>query len=147
MIGATLSGGRQYVGNFGSPAAIAKGTVVSAGGREVVTIGGKAVGTKVMSGGTIVFAGGAVSGLSIKSGGTIDLEHLAFQKGEKLTFVENKAHTAGILKVTNGVTTQTVALFGQYVAAGFSLTRDGAGGTAIHYAPVSATHVIVAAHH
>jgi hypothetical protein len=42
---------------------------------------------------------------------------------------------------------QTVTLFGQYVAAGFSLSKDAGGGTDVHYAPVSGAHVPLAVHY
>jgi autotransporter passenger strand-loop-strand repeat protein len=122
----------------------ATGTTVSNGGAEIVQSYGSATGTSVLSGGTIVFAGGAVSGLSLSSGATIDLATLAFGSAAKASFVENGAHTAGTLTVTDGALKRTVTLFGQYAAAGFSLSKDAAGGTDIHYAPVSAAHVALA---
>jgi hypothetical protein len=48
--------------------------------------------------------------------------------------VENAAKTSGTLTITSGSLKATVTLLGQYVAAGFHLASDGAGGTAITYA-------------
>jgi hypothetical protein len=49
--------------------------------------------------------------------------------------------------VTEGAVKRSVSLFGQYVAAGFSLSKDSNGGVDINYAPVSASHVPLTAHH
>jgi autotransporter passenger strand-loop-strand repeat protein len=150
----TVISGIQYIGGslFGhlpahpTQSPVASHTVVGAGGKEIVSANGSANGTTVLSGGTIVFDGGKVHGLSISSGATIDLANLAFSGGT-IGFAENGAHTAGTLTVTEGTVKQSVTLFGQYVAAGFSLSKDGNGGTDIHYAPISAAHVPLTGHH
>jgi hypothetical protein len=145
MTDAALSGGVQEVGGVGP--ARADGTIIAAGGKQIVAVEGIASGTSVLSGGTIVFAGGTVNGLSVKSGAAIDLTGLTFSRGGTVQFVENAAHTSGTLTVTEGGTKQTLTLFGQYVAAGFSLSKDANGGTDISYKPMSAAHTPLAAHH
>jgi hypothetical protein len=75
------------------------------------------------------------------------LAALAFTSGGTVGFVENGANTSGTLTVTDGAIKQTVTLFGQYVAAGFSLSKDSNGGTGVHYAPISGAHVPLAAGH
>ena len=88
-----------------------------------------------------------MSHLSLSGGGTIDLALIIFKKDGKVTFTENKAHTAGTLTVTEGALKQTITLFGQYVAAGFRVSKDASGGTDITYKPISATHTPLAPHH
>jgi hypothetical protein len=51
-----------------------------------------------------------------------------------LGFTENMAGTAGTLNVTDGAHSAAIALFGQFVAAGFHTAADSGGlGTAITY--------------
>jgi hypothetical protein len=57
-------------------------------------------------------------------------------KGAKLSFQENAARTRGTLTITDGALKATVLLFGQFVAQGFTLSADGAGGTAITYTKI-----------
>jgi autotransporter passenger strand-loop-strand repeat protein len=147
--------GTQFVGgslpgvpmSVPPPTAVASGTVVSSGGIQLVNSNGSAVGTNVMSGGEIVFNGGTVSGLSLSSGGVIDLATLAFNSSATLAFAENGAGTQGTLTVTRGGHSLAITLLGQYVAAGFSLSKDAAGATAISYTPPTSHIEIAAGHH
>ena len=50
---------------------------------------------------------------------------------EKLAY--NAGKGKGTLTITDGSLKATVTLFGQYVAAGFHLAKDSAGGTVITY--------------
>jgi hypothetical protein len=88
-----------------------------------------------------------VEHLSLSSGGALDLRLITYNKSGTVSFTENKTHTAGTLTVTEGSLKQTLTLFGQYAAAGFSLSKDSGGGTAITYAPISAAHTPLALHH
>jgi hypothetical protein len=112
---------------------------------QIVNSNGSAIGTNVLSGGEIVFNGGAVIRLAIASGATIDLATLAFTSAETLSFVENGAGTQGVLTVTSGGHSFAITLLGQYAAAGFQLSRDAAGTTAINYAPPT-SHIEIAQH-
>ena len=93
-----------------------------------------------------MFAGGSVNGLTLRKGATIDLADIDFTSSGTVSFVENPAHTSGTLTVTEGGAKQTLTLFGQYVAAGFSLSTDAGGGTEITYKPISAAHTPLAVH-
>jgi autotransporter passenger strand-loop-strand repeat protein len=147
MTGAILSGGIQNVGGMAPTIARVNGTIVANKGQQIVYSGGIASGTTVLSGGTIVFAGGKASSLSLKNGATIDLRELAFSGADTVKFVENAAKTGGTLTVTAGGIKPVLNLFGQYVAAGFSLSTDGIGGTDVHYKPISGAHTPLAPHH
>jgi hypothetical protein len=68
-----------------------------------------------------------------KASDSFDLTGFAFKATEKPTFKENAAKTQGVLTITDGTLKATVALFGQYVAAGFHLAKDSGTGTVITY--------------
>jgi hypothetical protein len=55
-----------------------------------------------------------------------------------LAFAENAAHTAGVLTVKDGALTAKINLLGQYMAAGFHTSADGAGGIFVTYTPQAA---------
>jgi len=61
-------------------------------------------------------------------GNAIDLTDMSFAKA-RATFAENAQGTSGVLSVTDGVHTTTVALLGQFAAAGFSGSASAAGFT------------------
>ena len=119
------------------------------GGTETVLSGGIVSGAVIFkgTGGTLSDAAKAVT-LSISGfakGNAIDLASFA-SKGAKLSFVENKAKTSGLLTITDGTLKATITLFGQYVATGFKLTAAGTG-TAISYtSATSANGVLVGVH-
>jgi len=74
------------------------------------------------------------------AGDTIDLTKFAYSAtGETVGFTENAANTQGTLTVTDGTQQTSITLFGQYIAAGFSLESDGHSGTAISYTPPAGT--------
>jgi len=150
------SGGRQTVFAGG----VASGTTISGGGTLTVVSGAVAARTRIAGGTEIVSAGGVIVGVTTfaahatlsaapRNGGhlvvagfketdTIDLTNFKFGAAEKLSFAENSAKTGGVLTITDGALKATVALFGQYQAAGFHHTADGAG-TAITYSASSAS--------
>jgi hypothetical protein len=68
---------------------------------------------------------------------TLDLASFKFGTTEKHSFTENAAKTKGVLTITDGTLHASITLFGQYVATGFHLAKDGAG-TAITYVPPTA---------
>jgi autotransporter passenger strand-loop-strand repeat protein len=146
--------GTEYVGGSlpGTPksapilSATASGTTVSSGGFVQVNANGSAVGIAVLSGGDIAVNGGAVSGLSLASGATLDLPRFAFGSAETLSFAENSSGSQGTLTVTSGGHSLSVVLLGQYMAAGFALANDAAGGTAVTYLPATSNIEIAAGH-
>jgi autotransporter passenger strand-loop-strand repeat protein len=148
-----LSGGTQFVGGslpglpppIPAPVATASGTVVSAGGSEILNSNGSAVGTNVLSGGEIVFNGGQASGLSLASGAMIDLPSIAFTSSVTLRFDGSASSAGGTLTVSWGTGSQSVDLLGQYVAAGFHVSSDGTGGTLITYGSAGAALAALAA--
>jgi autotransporter passenger strand-loop-strand repeat protein len=147
------SGGFEFVGGT------AIGTVVNRGGHEVVFNGDTASGT-VLSGGTLeILNGGSIGSTPVSftsAGGIlqldasqsfdgliagfasppnvteeIDLRDIAFGKGTKLSFKEDKNDTSGTLTVTDGTHTANLTLLGQYSAHDFTLASDLNGGTII----------------
>jgi hypothetical protein len=120
------------------------------GGTEIVSAGGKIVGAVTMTGfkNRLSAAGMANTAFAVSGFGatdTLDLASFAFKASEKLSFVENKAKTKGVLTVTDGSLKATITLFGQYVAAGFHLAGDHAAGTTIVYVPPAAHSLDIAA--
>lgn len=150
--GLIVSNGEQLIVKSGG---MISATVVNKGGTLTVSSGGNADMTKIQGGIEIVSSGGTIDGrqtlgaggqLTIKAAkaisftvsgftGTdkINLDGFAFGSGVTKTFHGNGAGTGGTLTVKDGNLTGTVTLFGQYVAAGFHLTKDSAGGTTITY--------------
>ena len=145
---------------------VASGTTVGSGGVLRVSAGGTAAGTVLSGGNETVLSGGIISGAvtfkgtggrlsdaaktvtlgitGFTKGDTIDLAAFAF-KGAKLSFVENKAKTSGLLTITDGTLKATIRLFGQYVATGFKLSAAGTG-TAISYTSTTAAGVLAGTH-
>lgn len=129
------------------PRAVALDTTVSSGGVLVVNSNGRAVDTQVLSGGEIVLNGGPINSLSLSSGGTIGLAALAFNSSETISFTEIRAGTQGTVTVSSGGRSVSITLLGQYAAAGFRLSEDKTGGTAITYEPPTSQIEIAAGHH
>jgi autotransporter passenger strand-loop-strand repeat protein len=133
---------------FVSSGGTASATIL--GGREIVSAGGIVGGTtKFEAHGKLTVS--ATTGVALSISGfaatdTLDLAGFGFKSTEKLTFVENKAKTSGVLTVTDGVLHASVTLFGQYVVAGFHRASDGVAGTDITYASPPAAHLELAAH-
>lgn len=145
------------------------GLIVGTGATLIVLSGGTASAT-ILSGGTeIVSSGGIVGGIvtfavhselsvgatkgialtvsKFVATDTLDLAAFRFTAGEKLSLVENKAKTQGVLTVTDGTLSAQVTLFGQYVVGGFHLASDKAAGTVITYATLPAQHIELAGSH
>jgi len=161
------SGGTQY--DYGS----ASGTIVSSGGFEYVVSGGTAASTTISggtlevtsgaNGGNVTFASGGILQLDslVAFGGTIsgfhlgddiDLRGLAFTSGTtnlSWTQLTSGANASGTLTVSSGAAVETLTLLGQYTAANFSATSDGAGGTLITDPPASSSAIQtpLVAHH
>jgi hypothetical protein len=72
---------------------------------------------------------------------SIQLADFAFSTSEKFTFKENANKQKGVLTITEGAMRASLTLFGQFVAAGFHLATNYAGGTAITYSEPSTEHV------
>ncbi|HEX4504703.1 MAG TPA: AIDA repeat-containing protein [Alphaproteobacteria bacterium] len=124
-------------------------TTVLSGGTETVSSGGKIVGAVTYKGTAGTLSVGGTTKIAFSVSGfaktdTIDLANFA-SKGAKLSFVENKAKTSGLLTITDGALKATVTLFGQYVATGFKLTAAGAG-TAITYTSATAHAALAGSH-
>jgi hypothetical protein len=107
-----------------SGATIEAGAAVAAG-QEAVFVGSA---TLLLDQGETF--GGKLSGFA--AGDTLDLRD--FGSGTTI------AYAAGVLTATDGALTASVALLGQYAAAGFAAASDGSGGTDITYTPPSAEH-------
>jgi autotransporter passenger strand-loop-strand repeat protein len=134
---------------------VASGGVASAttlrNGTEIVSAGGSVVGAVTMSGSSDLSVAKTTGvALTVSGFGAGDIVRLAsFRAGaaENLSFVENAAKTSGTLTITDGTQKATITLFGQYVAAGFHLANDPAGGTAISYTAPPVAHAELAASH
>jgi autotransporter passenger strand-loop-strand repeat protein len=144
------------------------GLTVGSGVTLNVSSGGTASATKLAGGTEAVFLGGIVSGITsfgthstlavaaksgqhldvsgFKATDAIDLTNFKFGAAEKLSFVENAKKTGGLLTITDGALKVTVSLFGQYVATGFHLARDGAGSAITYTGAVHSSAELAAAH-
>jgi autotransporter passenger strand-loop-strand repeat protein len=140
--------------NFGNTS----GTLIEAGGREIVEADGRETSTTI-DGGTLElvygarlnlgdpvsftanggdlqldatgpFAGMAVAGWGANA--EIDLGDIAFGKKTKLSFHEDKSKTFGTLTVTDSSGhTASLTLLGQFSAGAFNLASVGHGGTLV----------------
>ncbi|MHB8528859.1 MAG: beta strand repeat-containing protein [Caulobacteraceae bacterium] len=72
---------------------------------------------------------GAVSGFSHSGGTGLDLRDVGFVSSNEATFAGNSS--GGILTVTDGTNTAHINLAGDYTAATFTASSDGAGGVTI----------------
>jgi regulation of enolase protein 1 (concanavalin A-like superfamily) len=79
---------------------------------------------------------GTVAGLN--GNDVLDLADLAFGSNTTLGYAANSNNTGGTMTVTDGTHTANIALLGQYMAASFSTSADGFGGTLIHDVPSAA---------
>jgi large repetitive protein len=73
-----------------------------------------------------------VSGFA--AGDAIDLGGFGYSAGETETFVENSAHTQGLLTVTDRAQAANLTLLGNYTSSDFTLSNDGHGGTFVKHA-------------
>jgi hypothetical protein len=131
------------------------GTTISGGTLEV-TSGATGGNVLFASGGilqldSLVAFGGTISGFHL--GDEIDLRGLAYTSGTtnlSWSQLTSGANASGTLTVSSGAAVETLTLLGQYTAANFSATSDGAGGTLITDPPVSSLAIqtpLFAAHH
>jgi hypothetical protein len=84
---------------------------------------------------------GKIAGFAIPD--TIDLTTVSFASAT-LGYTGNTL--SGTLTVTDGAQTAKLAMLGSYVAANFSLSNDGHGGTLISDPPVSSGAAIAPPH-
>ena len=108
------------------------------GGAETVSAGGTVAGVMTFAenstGGELTIAATSEVALTVSGfakSDTLDLAGFAFD-GVKRSFKERHGKTSGALAIRDGALTAAVLLFGQYVAGGFKLSSDGAGGTDIN---------------
>jgi autotransporter passenger strand-loop-strand repeat protein len=156
--GTIISAGEQIV----EAGAVANGMTVDSGALEYIASRGTAVGTTI-SGGTLEVTSGATGGnVTFASGGILQLDSLVafggtisgFHLGDEIdlrglaytsgttnlswTQLTSGANASGTLTVSSGAAVETLTLLGQYTAANFSATSDGAGGTLITDPPAGA---------
>lgn len=129
---------------------VASSAIVDRGGTLVVSSGGTAKASRLLGGREEVLSGGQFAGIYFGSGGQLDiktignvtfgaagfgasnvirLDGFAFGKTETLAYDAAKK----VLTITDGDLKARIKLFGDYVAAGFHLARDQAGGTGVTY--------------
>src|SRR5207247_46364 len=143
---AIVVGGAQVIVSSGGTV----GDSVILGGRETVLSGGAVTGTVTFGKHGRFAIAGEPTGLTVsgfRTGDLLELSSFEHDAGEKLSFVENADQKKGVLTITDGSMKATITLFGQYVAAGFHLATDPAGGTAISYATPASAHVDLVAGH
>jgi autotransporter passenger strand-loop-strand repeat protein len=149
-----------------SAGGVVKNSVIGRGATEYLASGSTAINTAIAGGTEEALHGATVQTVRfITSGGklmldepakpvmvhgfgTLDRLDLLNIKGyaAKISFKENAKGTGGLLKVTDGMHTASVTLFGQYVAAGFHHLGDGsAGGTLVDYQPPAGAGEMLAA--
>ena len=85
--------------------------------------------------------GGLVAGFNVPAD-KLDLANIAYISGSTTsswTQLTSGANASGTLSISDGTsaTTANITLLGQYVAANFSLTTDGHGGTLVTDPPVT----------
>ncbi|HEV2335207.1 MAG TPA: hypothetical protein VGS13_06910 [Stellaceae bacterium] len=78
---------------------------------------------------------GTIAGFG--AGDLLDLGDIAFSTNDTLGFTENAAGTGGTLTLGDGTHTASLALLGQYAAAGFAIGADAEGAMLITYTPQS----------
>jgi hypothetical protein len=76
---------------------------------------------------------GTVSGFA--AGNAIDLADLGFGGAMTLGYAANAGGSGGILTMSDGTHTASLALLGQYAASGFHAASDAGAGTMIAYVP------------
>ncbi len=82
---------------------------------------------------------GSVSGFA--AGDSIDLGDVAYGSGLAAEYVANDAGTGGTLTLSDGTNSSTIAMVGQYTAAGAQ--ADGQGGTLLAYDAVALDHSMI----
>jgi hypothetical protein len=131
------------VGNGNDTVTTGAGSTVTVGnGNDTVTVGDDF--TIIAGSGTDKFVvdstasplTGSITGFGAQD--TIDLSNVTFGTGTTLALTENSSNTEAMLTVGDGTHTANLTLIGQYVAAQFSLTTDGQGGTLITDPPTVA---------
>jgi autotransporter passenger strand-loop-strand repeat protein len=153
--GAVASGTLILSGGVHSINGTVIGETVHAGGIAYV-MSGAVISGGTLNGGTLEIRNGGTAGTStitFASGGgllrlgnaqdfdgliagfdgpdRIDLADIAFGAGTTLAFAQAPDNTSGTLTVSDGVRSASLLLLGQYSAASFALTGNGAGGTMI----------------
>ena len=107
------------------------------------TIGNDVLEINTSDAGSVVFAGtkgtlqldqpstftGTVSGFGGQN--TIDLPGIAFDTNTTLGYSTNSKGTGGVLSLTDGTISATIALLGNYIASSFAVARDSYGGTMV----------------
>jgi large repetitive protein len=74
---------------------------------------------------------GTVAGFG--AGDAIDLRDIGFGAGATIGYSANAAGTGGTLTMSDGTHTASIALLGQYAAAGFQGALDAGAGTIVTY--------------
>jgi autotransporter passenger strand-loop-strand repeat protein len=149
------SGGQETVTSGG----IASGAVVNSGGLEFVSSGGTVLSATISGGVVEVGSNGVLSGVvtfASSGGGTLQLDGaqsyasafvFGFTSSDFIDFRAvafsgsvlswNQINTSsGTLSVTNGGTSASITLLGQYIASQFTSANDGHGGTLVGDPPV-----------
>ena len=122
LAGVIAVGGEQFVFSGGTASA------TRVGGTEQVLSGAVASGSVVLAGGVEqILSGGSAAGVSLGLGGEIDLADLAPAGGGGA--VLNAA--TDVLTVTEGSSSVTLQLAGNYSGEAFTAAPDNAGGTAV----------------
>ncbi|HEX3497922.1 MAG TPA: hypothetical protein VHT04_01225 [Stellaceae bacterium] len=78
---------------------------------------------------------GTVAGFA--AGDTFDLADIGFGAGTTLSYAADVGGISGMLTVSDGAHTASLALLGQYAAAGFQDAGDAGAGTFVTYVPPS----------
>ena len=76
---------------------------------------------------------GSVSGFG--AGDALDLADIAFGANLTIGYSANAAGTGGTLSISDGTQSASIALFGQFAAAGFHVGSDAGSGTMVTYTP------------
>ncbi len=76
---------------------------------------------------------GTVAGFA--AGDFFDLADVGFGAGTTLSYAADVSGTSGMLTVSDGTHTASLALLGQYAAAGFQGSGDAGAGTLVTYVP------------
>ncbi|GBR68732.1 hypothetical protein AA103587_0957 [Gluconobacter kanchanaburiensis NBRC 103587] len=116
------AGGTENVSYDG----VVSGTIVSSGGLEYVSMGGVASGTIIESGGTLYLNNNGASGIVLEQGGQIDLASLQYVSGQS-----SAVYASSVLTLTEGGSSKTLSLAGDYTGEYFTLSDDGHGDTLI----------------
>ena len=80
---------------------------------------------------------GTISGFGADD--ALDLADIAFDSNTTLGYSANADGTGGMLTVSDGTHNASIALLGQYVAAGFQVGSDQGTGTMVTYTPPAAS--------